>query len=123
VAKRVYAQYYEPEFAQVPKSSDFKRAANSKSVSSTQIYGGAIGAVSSSLGQGGFKAYLQDGVSDAILGKEGKKLWFKFFPDRLKTPYVLTHGYLGVVEQYPAGASIMADCTISAEVAGDRVTG
>lgn len=122
IAKRVYAQFYTPEFAQLPKASDFKRAANSKSVSSTQIYGGTIGAVSSSLGQGGFKAYLNDGVTDAILTKEGKKIWFKFFPDRLKVPYVLTQGYLGVVEQYPAGASIMADCSISSEVQGERVS-
>lgn len=122
LAKRVYAQYYEPEFAEVPKAADFKRAANSKSVSSTQIYGGTIGAVSSSLGQGGFKTYLQDGVTDGLLSEEGNKLFFKFKPDRLKTPYVLTQGYLGIVEQYPAGSSIMADCTISAEVAGNRVS-
>ena len=121
--KKVYAQYYEPEFAQIPKSSDFKRPANSKSVSSTQIYGGAIGSVSTSLGQGSFKAYLNDGVTDGLLSEEGNKLWFKFKPDRLKSPYVLCQGYLGVVEQYPAGSSIMADCTISAEISGDRVSG
>jgi len=123
IAKAVHAQYYTPEFAQIPKASDFKRAANSKSVSSTQIYGGTVGAVASSLGQGGFKAYLNDGVTDAILMKEGKKMWFKFLPDRLKLPFVLTQGYLGVVEQYPAGASIMAECTISAETEGSRVSG
>jgi hypothetical protein len=121
--KKVYAQYYEPEFAQIPKTSDFKRPANSKSVSSTQIYGGAIGSVSTSLGQGSFKAYLNDGVTDGLLSEEGNNLWFKFKPDRLKNPYVLTQGYLGIVEQYPAGSSIMADCTISAEVSGDRVSG
>jgi len=121
--KKIYAQYYEPEFAQIPKTSDFKRPSNSKSVSSTQIYGGAIGSVSTSLGQGSFKAYLNDGVTDGLLSEEGSKLWFKFLPDRLKTPYLLSQGYLGIVEQYPAGSSIMADCTISAEVAGDRVSG
>lgn len=121
-AKKVFAMYYTPAFATVPKSSDFKRPANSKSVSSTQIYGGAIGAVSSSLGQGGFKAYLNDGVTDGLLTEEGMKLWFKFKPDRLKAPYVLAQGFLGVVEQYPAGASIMAECTISAEVAGNRIS-
>lgn len=123
VTKAVYAQYYEPEFAEVPKSSDFKRPANSKSVSSTAVYGGAIGAVSTSLGQGSFKAYLNDGVTDGILSEEGMKLWFKFKPDRLKIPYVLSQGYLGIVEQYPAASSIVADCTISAEVSGNRVSG
>jgi len=122
VTKAVYAQYYTPDFAQIPKSSDFKRAANSMSVSSTQYYGGTVGVVSSSLGQGGFKTYLNDGVTDAILQKEGKNIWFKFFPDRLKLPYVLTQGYLGIVEQYPAGASIMADCTIGAGSEGSRVS-
>jgi hypothetical protein len=120
-AKKVFALYYTPALATVPKSSDFKRPANSKSVSSTQIYGGAIGAVSSALGQGGFKAYLNDGVTDGLLSEEGMKLWFKFKPDRLKAPYILSQGYLGIVEQYPAGAAIMAECTISAEVAGNRV--
>ena len=122
-AKKVYAQYYEPEFTAIPKATDFKRPSNSKSVSSTPIYGGAVGAVSSSLGQGGFKTYLSDGVSDGLLAEEGNKLWFKFKPDRLKTPYVLSQGYLGIAEQFPAGSSIMADCTISAEVAGSRVSG
>jgi hypothetical protein len=122
IAKKVYAQYYTPGFATVPKSSDFKRAANSKSVSSTQIYGGTIGSVSTSLGQGGFKAYLNDGVTDGLLSEEGSKLFFKFLPDKLKAPYILTQGYLGIVESYPAGGSIMADCTISSEVAGNRVT-
>jgi hypothetical protein len=121
VAKKVFAQYYIPEFAQQPKASDFKRAANSKSVSSTQIYGGTVGAVSSSLGQGGFTAYLNDGVTDAILAKDGKKIWFKFFPDRLRAPFILTQGFLGAMEQYPAGASIIAECTISSEIAGSRV--
>jgi hypothetical protein len=122
LSKKAFALYYTPAFATVPKSGDFKRASNSKSVSSTQIYGGAIGAVSTSLGQGGFKAYLQDGVTDGLLTEEGNKLWFKFKPDRLKIPYILSQGYLGVVEQYPAGSSIMAECTISAEVAGNRVS-
>ncbi len=121
--KKVYAIAYDPDFSTVPKSSDFKRPANSKSVSSTQIYGGTIGAVSTSLSTGGFKAYLTDGVTDGLLSEEGNKLWFKFFPDRLKTPYVLSQGYLGLVEAYPTGASIEATCTISAEAAGNRVSG
>ena len=122
VAKKVFALYYEPAFTAIPKASDFKRPANSKSVSSTQFYGGAIGAVTTSVGPGSFKAYLNDGVTDGLLSEEGMNLWFKFKPDRLKAPYVLCQGYLGFVEQYPAGSPIMADCTISAEAAGSRVS-
>jgi hypothetical protein len=41
-------------------------------------------------------------------------LWFRFYPDRYKAPYVLTQGKLGVVPSYPADDSITAACTISA---------
>ena len=121
VPKKVYAEYYTPEFAEVPRSVDFIRPANSHSVSSTQVYGGAIGATAISLGQGSFTAYLSDGVSDNILKLEGTNLWFKFQPDRLLTPYVMSQGILGLVEAYPADNTISAKFTVSAEVAGERV--
>lgn len=121
--KRVYAQYYTPVFAQVPKASDFVPAGESYSVGSTQIYGLTLGAVSKSLGQGSFQAYFEDGVTDGLLYEDGKKLWFQFKPDRLKDPYLLTQGYLGVSQTFPAGDNIGASCTISAEVKSDRVSG
>lgn len=121
VPKKVYAEYYTPELAEVPRSVDFVRPAESHSVSSTQVYGGAIGATSKSLGQGSFTAHLSDGVSDNILKLEGENLWFKFQPDRLLTPYVMCQGILGLVETYPADNAITAKFTISAEVAGERI--
>ena len=123
VPKKVYAQYYTPVFAQVPKSADFVPAGESFSVGSTQIYGLTLGAVSKSLGQGSFQAYFEDGVTDGLLYEDGKKLWFKFKPDRLKDPYILAQGYLGVSQTFPAGDNIGASCTISAEVKSDRVSG
>lgn len=119
--KKVYASYYEPLFAQVPKAFDFVRPANSKSISSKQYYGGTSGAVSTSLGQGSFSMECQDGVTDGILQLEGELLWFKFKPNRLQSPYVLCQGYLGIAETFPAGDNIMASCTISAEAQGERV--
>lgn len=119
--KKIYASWYEPTFAELPKATDFKRPSNSKSVSSTQVYGGTVGSVSTSLGQGGFTAYPTDGITDGFLAREGQYLWFKFMPDRLKAPFILCQGYLGVMDTFPAGASISVACTISAESAGQRV--
>jgi hypothetical protein len=119
--KKIYATWYEPTFSELPKSTDFKPPANSKSVSSTQVYGGTIGSVSSSLGQGGFTAYLTDGITDGFLAREGQNLFFKFKQDRLKDPFILSQGYLGITQTFPAGNSISAACTISAEVAAQRV--
>jgi len=122
--KKVYAQYYEPEFAEISKAADFQPAAYSMSTSSQPYYGGAIGEVSTALKAGKFKAYLDNGVSDSILGKEGKKIWFKYFVDRLQTDkYILTQGFLGITVQYPARGSIFADFTINAEDPGKRITG
>jgi hypothetical protein len=122
--KNVYAQYYEPEFSELPKASDFQPAANSMTTSSQQYYGGVIGEVSTSLKAGKFKAFLENGISDPILGKEGKKIWFKYFVDRLQTDkYILTQGFLGITVQYPARGSIFADFTINAEDPGKRITG
>lgn len=119
--KKIYATWYEPTFSELPKSTDFKPPANSKSVSSTQVYGGTIGSVSSSLGQGGFTAYLTDGITDGFLSREGQNLFFKFKQDRLKDPFILSQGYLGITQTFPAGNAISAACTISAEVAAQRV--
>ena len=106
VPKKVYVEYYEPVFAEIPDTYDFVRPANSYSVSSSQVYGGTKGASSTSLGQGSFGAHLNDGVTDNILAQEGANLWFKFQPDRLLTPYVLCQGILGFAETYPADNSL-----------------
>jgi hypothetical protein len=116
VPKAVYAAYYTPVFAEVPNSSDFVPAETTHSVTSTEIYGGTIGARSSSLGQGSFTCRLLTGVTDNLikLGKN-KNLWFKFLPDRYRDEYILTQGYLGISRTFPAGDAIQASCTISAD--------
>ena len=119
--KGVYASYADPIFADIQLASDFVPAETTHSVSSTPIYGRALGSSSSSLGQSSFTAYLNDGVGDPLVGLKNEILWFKFFPDRYKTPYILTLGKLGVSRTFPAGDNIQAACTISAETASVEV--
>jgi len=65
--KGVYGEVYEPIFVEQDPASDFTPPENSHSVSSTQTYSGTIGSTSSSLGQGSFKAFLKDGVTDPLV--------------------------------------------------------
>ena len=124
ITKKVFAQYYEPDFAEVAMAGDFQPAANTLTTSSQPYYGGALGEVNVSLKGGKFKAFLNDGITDAILLKEGKKIWFKYQTDRLQTDkYILTQGTLGVVAQYPSRGSIFADFTINANDPGKRIYG
>ena len=115
VPKKVYASFADPIFADIQLASDFAPAETSNSVSSKQVYGSTLCSSSSSLGQGKFTAFLNDGIGDALVGLKNQILWFKFFPDRYKTPYMLTQGKLGIARTFPAGDSIQAACTISAD--------
>jgi hypothetical protein len=121
VTKKVYASYYTPIFAQIPKASGFKRPANSHSVSSTEYYGGAKATRGTSIGQGSFTV-LTDTLNEGVLAYEGDDLWFRFKNDRMLTlPCVYTQGVLGVAETFQVDGGIEVACTISAEVAGERV--
>lgn len=113
-AKKVFAQFYEPEFAEVQNASDAVFPETSHSTSSKQIYGGTIGSSSSSLGQGSFKAYLEDGVADPLIAAKNDNRWFKLYPNRYSGNYMRCQGKLGIKRNFPAADSINADCTISA---------
>ena len=79
---------------------------------------------STALKSGKFKAYLDNGISDPILAKEGKKIWLKYLVDRYQPGnYILTQGFLGITAQYPARGSIFADFSINATEPGKRITG
>lgn len=123
VTKAVYAAYYTPIFANIPDAYDFKGAALAHSVTSQQVYGRTVGTPNSTLNQGSFNCLLQDGISDGILQQADADLFFRFYQDRLKTPYMLSQGKLGVDTDYPADTNIMATCTISAGEKAERVTG
>jgi hypothetical protein len=116
VAKKVYARVATPIFAEVPRSKDWVPAETSSSVSSEDYYDGALGSYSSSIGQASFSAALADGVTDAILAKEGENLCFKFSPDKTKVPYQITQGVLRKSRTYGVGAYAQASFTISASV-------
>ena len=122
VCKKVYASYASPIFADVALASDFVPPETSHSVSSTQVYGTTLGATSSTLGQGSFTAYLNNGVADALVTLKNETLWFKFYPDRYASPYLLAQGKLGIARTFPAGDAIQAACTISAASAGIEVS-
>lgn len=123
VAKKVYASYYTPSFAEVPDASEFVPPGNTHSVSSKQVYGRTIGASAASLGQGSFSAELQDGITDALLTMVDGDLWFRFYQNRSNNPYILAQGKLGVNSNFPAGDSIAAACTISAMYEAMRING
>jgi hypothetical protein len=120
-AKKVFASYSTPSFADVALASDFVPPETSHSVSSAQVYGTTLGSTSSTLGQGGFTAYLQDGVTDPLVVLKNATLWFKFFPDRYVTSYVLQQGKLGINRAFPAGDNLAAACTISASKAAIEI--
>lgn len=115
--KPVYISYYEPLFANVAIAKDFVPAENTHSLSSEEFYGGqSIGSVSSSLGQATFTAVLTDGVNDALVAEKNEIVTSKFFPDRLKSAYLLQQGILGLSRSFPVDGQIQAAATLSAEV-------
>ena len=113
--KLVYARGYTPVMSEISKSVDFKPAENSHSVSSTQVYNGTVGSSSSSLGQAGFTAMMDNGITDALKADADETLVFKFYPNRSMAPYSLTQGILGISTTYPVADQIQAAATISAE--------
>jgi hypothetical protein len=121
VAKRVYASFAAPIYADVSLSSDFVPPETTHSVTSTQIYGTTLGSTSSTLGQGSFTAYLEDGITDSLIQQKDQILWFRFYPDRYKSPYILCQGKLGIARTFPSGADIQAACTISSTKAAQEV--
>jgi hypothetical protein len=119
--KQVWASYSSPIFADVALASDFVPPETSHSVASTQVYGTTLGSSSSTLNQGSFTAYLNNGVSDALVTLKNETLWFKFYPDRYQSPYILSQGKLGISRTFPAGDTLQAACTISATSAATEV--
>jgi len=113
--KKIYMSYYAPQFSEVQKAFDFTPAETSHSVSSQQYYRGAVGSVSASIGQGGFTALLDDGVTDSLVAEKDATLTVKFYPDENETPYILSQGILGLTRTFPADGQIQASVTITAD--------
>lgn len=121
IAKKIYASYATPIFSDVQIATDFKPPEDSISVTSKQVYGRTVGGESSSLGAGSFTAYLNDGVTDPLVTLAGQKLWFKFYPNRYASAFIICQGSLGITRTFPAGDNITAACTINAEAAARNV--
>lgn len=119
--KKVYAEYYDVIWAEVPDAENFVPPENSHSVNSKQVYGRTIGSSSSSLGQGSFTFHSKDGVTDPLLQLKNEILFWKFKPNRLKDAYKICQGKLGIASSYPAGDNISHACTISAEEESEGV--
>lgn len=113
--KKVYVSGYTPVAAEVSDSVDFKACKYSHSVTSTPYYNSTRGTKSTSLGQGGFSALVDDGITDALVEQEDEKLTFWFYPNRNKLPYSITQGYLGLDPEWGAETDIKVDATISAD--------
>ena len=116
--KKVYAKYYTPSFAELANATDFQPADTSSSVTSTQVYGNkTINSVSQSLGQAQFTYYPGDNITDFLV-KEAEvsaNLWFRYYQDRTKSPYVLTQGIVSATRTNPANANISMAVTVSPE--------
>lgn len=121
VPKLTFAEYYTPEFAEIPNSTDFVPAETTHSVTSTQVYNNTIGASSSTLNQSTFNFFPEDGITDAIFLQADHILFFKFKQDRLNDPFILQQGKLGVAGTFPAADSAAVAATVSTEVAAVRV--
>jgi hypothetical protein len=118
--KRVYAEVYEPEFAEVVDATSFVPPETTHSLTSSQVYGRAIGASSKSLNQGSFSAMLEDGVTDALVLLKDENLFFKFYPDENKSAHLLCVGTLGLARTFPADNLIQGNFTISAEFTAEE---
>jgi len=122
VPKATYTKYYTPVLADLGKAMDFVPAENSHSVSSTQYYNGTIGSRSSSLGQASFTALLNDGISDTLISLKDEIITVKFFPDRNKSPYILTQGRLGLGRTFPVADQNQVAVTVSSETTSSEFT-
>jgi hypothetical protein len=116
-AKKVFAEVYEPDFAEVVDATSFVPPETTHSLTSTQVYKRAIGATSSSLNQGSFSAMLEDGVTDPLVTLKDEKLFFKFYPDENKSAHMICVGTLGLARTFPADNLIQGNFTINAEYA------
>jgi len=113
--KQVYIKYYEPIFAELPKGLDFTPSENTHSVNSSQYYNGTIASTSTTLGQGSFTGLMDDNVTDGLLAVRDEIITIRFYPNRNKSPYVLTQGLLGMARTYPVDDQNSVTVTISSE--------
>ena len=116
IPKGVYAEYYTPEFAELPDATDFVPAETTNTTTSVQVYNNTLGASSTTLNQSTFTFYPKDGITDAVFKEKGENLFFKFKQDRLNDPYILQQGIFGISRTFPAADAVAAAATVSTNV-------
>jgi hypothetical protein len=114
VPKAVWAEYYTPSMVNLQDVNNVVPPEETFSVSSSQNYDRVVNAVSKALSQGSFDALLDDGTSDLVVSLKGQEVWFKFFPDRTKTPNIIWNAFLGIARSFPADDNISVAATMSA---------
>ena len=114
-AKGVYASYAEPIFLEQDFGNDFIPAETANSITSNDTYTGPVGSSSSSIGQGSFTAYLNDGITDAILSMINQNIWVRFYQNRYKNAHILTQGLLGIARTFNVSNQPTVSVTITAE--------
>lgn len=112
--RKVYARVAVPIFAELGLARDFVPAERSSSVGTEQYYQATEGTESVSLAAASFTVGLNDGLTDAIMGKEGANVIIKYSPDKNKLPYSLTQGTLRLKTTNAYGKSPSAAVTIAA---------
>lgn len=118
VPKAVYASYANPIFSEQAKCNSYVPAETSYTQQSTPIYGGNVGSESSSLAQGSFTVFLENGITDPMIQNiKNQFVWTKFYPNRSSDEHIKGQARLGLVRAFPADNAISAACTLTAETA------
>lgn len=122
LAKGVFAEVYEPTPIDFELVSEFVPVEESDSLTSVEVYNKVLGTESTSINAGGFDIKLNDGVTDQIIKKKGQRLWFWFYPNRDKEPFLLLNGKLGITRGFPVSDFIQSTCTISSQSVGKEIS-
>ena len=123
-AKGIYAKVSTPIFTDIDFAADFKPCETTHSSSSTPVYmGKSVNSSSTTLTQGGFTAYLKNGVTDVIVKLKDNFLTYRYYPNQYQSAHHIVQGLLGVGRSFPAAGNISAACTITADFEGvDRAS-
>lgn len=115
LAKKAYIKYYAPIMSDQSRALNFTPVEKSHSANSESFYGGSVASKSESLGQGGFTALLNDGITDSLVTNKNQVLTVKHYSDENKAPYILSQGAIALKRTYPEANQNKAVVTITAE--------
>lgn len=114
VAKEVWGRNSTPIFSKLNRVTDYSPAENSYTSNSTAIYEGAVVGQTVSLDQASFVAYLDDGLTDSLLGSRNDKRWIRFKQQKDALAHELTNGTVSITRTFPADAEVQATVNLLA---------